>query len=54
LFTINGQTGGVFTSAMIDRETVCEYREQCLLEFDVTITSSVTDFLRIVKVLAMK
>ena len=50
LFTLNGQTGGVFTSAMIDREAVCEYQEECLLKFDVTVNSEVTAFLRIVSV----
>ncbi|KAL8560434.1 hypothetical protein ACOMHN_067314 [Nucella lapillus] len=50
LFTLNGQTGGVFTSAMIDREAVCQFQEECLLSFDVTVSSDVTPFLRIVNV----
>ncbi|XP_076467653.1 protocadherin gamma-A4-like [Babylonia areolata] len=50
LFTLNGQTGGVFTSAMIDREAVCEFQEECLLHFDVTVSSDVTPFLRILNV----
>ena len=31
LFTINVQTGGVFTSVMIDRDVVCGYQEECML-----------------------
>ena len=50
LFTLNGQTGGVFTSAMIDREAVCQFQEECLLKFDVTVSSEVTAFLRIISV----
>ena len=50
LFTINGQTGGIFTSAMIDREIVCEYQEECLIRFGVTVSSDATAFLRIISV----
>ncbi|XP_076447004.1 protocadherin gamma-A4-like [Babylonia areolata] len=50
LFTLNGQTGGVFTSAMIDREAVCEYQEECLIKFDVTVSSDVTAYLRVISV----
>ncbi|KAK7474212.1 hypothetical protein BaRGS_00034561, partial [Batillaria attramentaria] len=50
LFTLNGQTGGIYTSAMIDREAVCEFQEECLIKFDVTVSSEQTAFLRIVNV----
>ncbi|PVD34517.1 hypothetical protein C0Q70_05792 [Pomacea canaliculata] len=50
LFTLNGQTGGVFTSAMIDREAVCEFKEVCLLNFDVSVSFDTNEYLCIVRV----
>nr|KAG5689953.1 hypothetical protein BaRGS_033634 [Batillaria attramentaria] len=35
---------------MIDREAVCEFQEECLIKFDVTVSSEQTAFLRIVNV----
>lgn len=50
LFSINDQTGIIFTSVVIDRERVCEYDSVCKIEFDVAVSSSDRQFFQIVSV----
>ncbi|KAL8593351.1 hypothetical protein ACOMHN_063984 [Nucella lapillus] len=50
LFSINGDSGVIYTSAMIDRESVCMYEDTCVIDFDVTVTSTTTSFFQIIKV----
>lgn len=50
LFSLNGRSGALFTQTMIDREDLCEDLDECLIKFDVTVNSEVTDFLRLVEV----
>ncbi|CAG5136491.1 unnamed protein product, partial [Candidula unifasciata] len=50
LFSINGRSGALFTQTMIDRESICPEMEECVLKFDVTVSSEVTAFLRLVEV----
>ncbi|KAL8581264.1 hypothetical protein ACOMHN_028291 [Nucella lapillus] len=50
LFSINEDTGVIYTSAMIDRESVCMYEEICVISFDVTVSSVTTSFFEIVAV----
>lgn len=39
IFTLGDETGALYTSVVIDRETVCEFKTDCELEFDVLIRS---------------
>ena len=50
LFSINSDNGVIYTSAMIDRESVCKYEETCVISFDVTVSSTTTPFFQIVEV----
>ncbi|NP_001191667.1 cadherin-related protein [Aplysia californica] len=50
LFSINRRSGALSSHTMIDRETVCEGMDECIISFDVTVTSDVTDFFRLVVV----
>ena len=50
LFSINMGTGDIYTTAVIDRETVCAFYTECVISFDVTVTSSMTSFFQIVTV----
>lgn len=50
LFSINSDNGAVYTTAMIDRESVCQFQKTCNVEFEVTVTSSVSKFFEIVSV----
>ncbi|XP_076446329.1 protocadherin-11 X-linked-like [Babylonia areolata] len=50
LFSINGDTGVIYTSAMIDRESVCQYEDTCVIAFDVTVLSTTFPFFEIVAV----
>ncbi|XP_071088268.1 protocadherin-9-like [Haliotis cracherodii] len=57
LFSINRRTGAIHTAAMIDRETVkrndkevCAFVAVCEIEFDVTVQSQNTSFLKIITV----
>ncbi|CAG5119441.1 unnamed protein product, partial [Candidula unifasciata] len=50
LFSINGRSGALFTQTMIDREILCDDMKDCIIKFDVTVNSDVTDFLRLVEV----
>ncbi|XP_046555867.1 protocadherin beta-3-like [Haliotis rubra] len=57
LFSINRRTGAIHTAAMIDRETVkrsdkevCAFFAECEIEFDVTVQSQNTSFLKIITV----
>lgn len=50
LFSINGRSGALFTQTMIDRESICPEMDECVLKFDVTVSSEVTAFLRLVEV----
>lgn len=50
LFSINDNSGDIFTSVVIDRESVCEYDIICKIEFDVAVRSTDNDYFRIVSV----
>ncbi|XP_035824963.1 protocadherin-11 X-linked [Aplysia californica] len=51
LFSINQDNGAVYTTAMIDRESVCQFEKDCSAQFEVTVTSStMTNFFEIVTV----
>nr|KAG5694449.1 hypothetical protein BaRGS_008688 [Batillaria attramentaria] len=50
LFSINSDNGVIYTSAMIDRESVCKFEESCVISFDVTVTSTTTPFFEILTV----
>uniref|UniRef100_A0A2C9K965 Cadherin domain-containing protein n=1 Tax=Biomphalaria glabrata TaxID=6526 RepID=A0A2C9K965_BIOGL len=50
MFSINGRSGALFTQTTIDRETVCEDILVCQVKFDVTVSSDVTSYLRLVEV----
>lgn len=50
LFSINDQSGDIYTSVVIDRERVCEYDTMCKIEFDVAVRSSDSQFFQIVSV----
>ncbi|XP_050416615.1 protocadherin-9 [Patella vulgata] len=50
LFSINSQTGAIYTTAMIDRERICKLSLLCEIEFDVTIQSTTTTFLKLLTV----
>ena len=50
LFSINSDNGVIYTSAMIDRESVCKYEDSCVIPFDVTVSSTKTSFFEIVAV----
>lgn len=50
LFSINDQSGDIYTSVVIDRERVCEYNAICKIEFDVAVRSSDSQFFQIVSV----
>ena len=39
-FSIHDNTGDIFTSVVIDRDTVCEYKVDCKFEFDVSVLDS--------------
>ncbi|XP_055894003.1 protocadherin gamma-B2-like isoform X2 [Biomphalaria glabrata] len=39
LFAINGDTGSIYTMVNIDRESICQSQKDCVIEFDVTVTS---------------
>ncbi|KAH9523109.1 Protocadherin-11 X-linked [Bulinus truncatus] len=40
LFTINGDTGIIYTMVNIDRESICQFQKDCIIEFAVTVTAS--------------
>lgn len=50
LFSINDQSGDIFTLVVIDREFVCEYDSVCKIEFDVAVRSNDGAFFQIVSV----
>ncbi|CAL1544892.1 unnamed protein product [Lymnaea stagnalis] len=50
LFSINGRSGALFTQTSIDRESICEDLAMCQIKFDVTVSSDVTSYLRLVAV----
>lgn len=50
LFSISEKSGAIYTKTSIDRESICQDMEDCLIRFDVTVKSSMADFLRIVAV----
>ncbi|KAH9496049.1 Protocadherin-11 Y-linked [Bulinus truncatus] len=50
MFSINGRSGALFTQTTIDRETVCEDMAVCQIKFDVTVSSEVTNYLKLVEV----
>ena len=50
LFYINPQSGTLYCNKMIDRESVCRGKDECIMSFDVTVTSELTDFFRLVRV----
>lgn len=50
LFSINSDNGVIYTSAMIDRESVCTFEESCFISFDVTVQSTTTSFFEILTV----
>lgn len=44
LFSLNDSTGKLYTMVAIDRESVCEYSLECILEFEVLAADSGTFF----------
>ncbi|XP_060583345.1 protocadherin-11 X-linked-like [Ruditapes philippinarum] len=50
LFSINDDSGDIFTSVVIDRESVCEYDVICKIVFDVAVKSKDNDYFQIVTV----
>ncbi|XP_025084769.1 LOW QUALITY PROTEIN: protocadherin alpha-6-like [Pomacea canaliculata] len=50
LFSINSENSVIYTSAMIDRESICKLDEVCIISFDVTVTSTKTPFFEILNV----
>ncbi|ESO93968.1 hypothetical protein LOTGIDRAFT_104632 [Lottia gigantea] len=50
LFGINSKTGVIYTTAMIDRERQCDLAVTCNIEFDVTIQSEKSSFLKLLTV----
>ncbi|CAG5134782.1 unnamed protein product [Candidula unifasciata] len=50
LFSINSDNGAIYTTAMIDRESICQFQKNCNVEFEVTVTSTISKFFEIVSV----
>ncbi|ESO93972.1 hypothetical protein LOTGIDRAFT_105112 [Lottia gigantea] len=50
LFNINPENSDVSTVEKIDREKVCEFTSECVITFDIKISSLVTSFFEIVTV----
>ncbi|CAL1547411.1 unnamed protein product, partial [Lymnaea stagnalis] len=50
LFSINSDTGAVYTMAVIDRESICQFQKDCIVEFEVTVTSTQSKFFEFVNV----
>ncbi|WAQ99266.1 PCDH1-like protein [Mya arenaria] len=40
LFSINDETGDIYTLVVIDREHVCEYQSDCMVKMDVAVRST--------------
>ena len=49
-FSINSDNGMLYTSALIDRESVCPYQTTCIINFDVIATSANTLLFEIIGV----
>ena len=50
LFSINDQSGDIYTSVVIDREHVCRYETVCKRSFDVGVTSTNQQYVKIISV----
>ncbi|XP_059157764.1 protocadherin-9-like [Physella acuta] len=50
LFSINSDNGAIYTTAMIDRESVCQFQKDCNIEFEVTVTSTISNFFEFINV----
>lgn len=49
-FRVNENTGDLYTNDVIDRETVCEYSETCMLLLQIAAKSELGSFFRILKI----
>lgn len=49
-FRVDENTGDLFTNAVIDRETVCEFSETCMVVLQIAAKSHLGSFFRILKI----
>lgn len=49
-FSINDVSGKVYTSDVLDRETICGYKELCILSFDVAAFSNMITLFKILSI----
>lgn len=49
-FRVDENSGDLFTNAVIDRETVCEFTETCMLVLQIAAKSQLGSFFRILKI----
>ena len=50
IFSINPETGDIYTVSIIDRETTCAFQIDCVIDFEVAVTSLKTSYFQIITV----
>ncbi|XP_041357740.1 protocadherin beta-1-like [Gigantopelta aegis] len=50
IFSINPETGDIYTVSIIDREATCAFQIDCVIDFEVAVTSLKTSYFQIITV----